>query len=268
MEGLAGEVVVEVHHDSVFADLRDPGIFDMAVLVVHRQPAADLEQIFADLSVDLEGAAGEFDDPRGIVLPVPFGRRDFKSEGAARLQTLDLGFKAGNEHLHAVNVVQRLLFRGHVDDLSVHGEFVAHLHDFVFSYFHFSIACYLFSTFLLILPLGPDGARKMKTLPCPLPFPSPRERGTGAEAPGLRLIIIRLFSTFLLIIPLGKDRAVQALKSTLRKASDGTCRAVQGRASSPTATRLFHKSFILPVMTISCTGADTFPFLKAMPSMP
>ena len=49
---------------------------------------------------------------------------------------------------------------------------------------------------------------KMNPFSYPLtlsPIPSPEERGTGAEAPGLRLIIIFLCSTFVLFIPLGGD---------------------------------------------------------------
>ena len=46
------------------------------------------------------------------------------------------------------------------------------------------------------------------------------------------------------------------LKSTSLKTSVGTTLGLQGRASEPTATRLFQRSSILPVITSSLTGKD------------
>ena len=52
------------------------------------------------------------------------------------------------------------------------------------------------------------------------------------------------------------------------KAMVGICQRELGRASVPAAIRLFHRSFRLPVISISRTGWVIFPLLKAKPSMP
>ena len=72
----------------------------------------------------------------GLVGTVTFLRADRKLKGITRLLALNLRLELRDEHMSAVNIVQRLLFGGLVCKFSFYSKLVSEHNYFVFRNFH------------------------------------------------------------------------------------------------------------------------------------
>jgi hypothetical protein len=136
VEGLAGELVVEVHGHGIFLDLCNCSLDDVSCAVEHRDHGAYLEEVFAEYASDFERTLGDVDTEFGIDGAVAFFGAYGDAEFVARFVALEALFEAGYHHMRTVDVLQGLSLRGFVDLFSFYGQAVCHCDHFVLFNFH------------------------------------------------------------------------------------------------------------------------------------
>ena len=104
--------------------------------IEHGDEAPDLQKVLAQLALDLEGGFGDIEYLGQVILTVPFLRRHRAGEIRSGLEPFEGGFEHGDDHPHALDVVQRFFFSGTVHDLAFHFHFVADRYDFHCFYLH------------------------------------------------------------------------------------------------------------------------------------
>ena len=136
IQDLAGHRVVEVHGHAVLLHFHDGGVDDAAVGSYHRQDPAHLHQVLAQFTLDGEGGFGEVETALFVVGAVAVLRLDGKGEESAFFEAFQGFLELGDEHMHALNVVEGLFFIGAVHQLAVHGEVVCDEYYFILFDFH------------------------------------------------------------------------------------------------------------------------------------
>ena len=130
-EGLAGHRVVEVDRDGRVLDRDDLRVADLAFAVQHRHHTPGHEQVLAQDALHLEGRLRDVETALGIIGAVGLLRADLEAESVSGLLARELRLELREEHVEALDIVQRLSLRGAVHDHAVHAGGVAQDDHFV-----------------------------------------------------------------------------------------------------------------------------------------
>ena len=149
VEGLAGELVVEVHGHGILLDLCNGALDHVSGAVEHRNHGANLEQVFAEYAAYFEGTFGDLDAELGIDGAVTLFGAHGDVEFIAGLVTFQALFEACNHHMRAVDVLQGLSLGGFVDLFSFYCQAVCYCDHFVLFNFHI----FFLNVFNLTYPL-------------------------------------------------------------------------------------------------------------------
>ena len=95
-----------------------------------------MHQVLAQFTLDGEGGFGEVETALFVVGAVAVLRLDGKGEESAFFEAFQGFLELGDEHMHALNVVEGLFFIGAVHQLAVHGEVVCDEYYFILFDFH------------------------------------------------------------------------------------------------------------------------------------
>ena len=150
-EGLAGHRVVEVDGDGRVLDLDDLRMADLAFAVQHRHHPTGHEQVLAQDALHLEGRLRDIETALGVIGPIGLLRSDFEGESVSGLLARKLRLEFGEEHMEALDIVQRLSLRGVVHHHAVHPGGIAQDDHFVVLNLH--IVTQFFQTW--IVPIRP-----------------------------------------------------------------------------------------------------------------
>lgn len=136
MHCFAGHRRVEVHCDVLLLDLHNHSLTYFPCGIQHRNETPDFEKVIPYLSVDHERFLRDVEDLFQIILAIPF-LRDYRAfEIISRLLALYSGLEFRDEHMRALDVVQRRIFVSFVHYLSFDFQLVGHYDDLVFRNFH------------------------------------------------------------------------------------------------------------------------------------
>ena len=124
MQFFAGQVVVEVHLDAVGVYFDHLARNHAAGLVHHRNHLSDNEQLLLELAVDFENMLGQFDDRLLVVDAVALFRADLETELVTGFMAFQALLEAGDHHVGAVDVLQRMPLGALVYYLSFYREAV------------------------------------------------------------------------------------------------------------------------------------------------
>ena len=136
MQRLTGHRVVEVERDALLLHGDDRRVHDAAVLADHRHDPPHLHQVLAEFPADHEGRFRHVEAALLVIRAITLLRAERKGEGVAFRKPFHLRFEAGNQHVRAVDIVQRALLRRAVHDGSVDFQFVGEDGHFVLVYLH------------------------------------------------------------------------------------------------------------------------------------
>lgn len=131
--------MVQIHLYSLTAYLKHDSRNDSTCAVQHRYRVARHKQVLANLSVHLESSLGKIDYPVLIHLAITVGRGESYIETVTRLHALDMLLQFRKQTAGSVNIVQRMLLCGMIDDFPFDFKFIAELNYCVFPDFHIYI---------------------------------------------------------------------------------------------------------------------------------
>ena len=130
MQGLACHRGVEVHGHLVVLDGHDHAVAYFSRRIEHGDEFPCFQQVLAKLAVDLERTLRYVEDLGQVVFAICFLRGNGAVKCLSFLLSFQLGFQHGDDHPHALDVVQGLFLRGPVDHFAFHFDLVAYRHDF------------------------------------------------------------------------------------------------------------------------------------------
>ena len=129
VEGLARQLVVEVHPDLVVCDFQHLAGDDPSVLGHHRDDVAHGQESFLDLAVDFEDSLGQLEDSLGVVNAIAVLWREGEVESIANGLACDVGLKFGKKIALSEDEVQGLLLGGLV---ALDLQLISQSYNFVF----------------------------------------------------------------------------------------------------------------------------------------
>lgn len=124
VEDLACHRVVEVDCHTVFLHFHDDALDKFACAIVHRDDASRYEEVLADDAVDFEALLREVEAVPRVILTVAFFRLDGCLESVSFFLSLEYRLECRDEHVLALDVVQRPFCCGRVGYLAVYHEYV------------------------------------------------------------------------------------------------------------------------------------------------
>ena len=130
VQGLACHRGVEVHGHLVVLDFDDHAVAYFSRRIEHGDEFTGFQQVFPELAVDLERTLRYVEDLGQVVFAIGVLRGDGAAERLSFLLSFQLGFQHGDDHPHALDVVQGLFLRGPVDHLAFNFNLVAYRHNF------------------------------------------------------------------------------------------------------------------------------------------